>query len=95
MDRAKGRPFLKGRTLKLQEEPSGVPSRRRVFRVSREAAADLGRRGLPAKAWDWRLIDMVRARVLVGRDRGLFRVRVRVLRKRKRSVRLSCCHWWR
>lgn len=77
-DRAKGRPFLKGRTLKFEETPSCAPDDWSDFRVSRKEGRGLDRRGLPAKAWERRLMAMAAARVFESGDR-FFRVRVRVL----------------
>lgn len=81
---AKGLPFLKGRTLKIGEEGNRAFSKSLDLRVSK---AEMGEnrdsglgvvdlRGLPAKAWVLRLVDMVEwrwDRVFVVRVlRGIF-----------------------
>lgn len=85
---AKGRPFRKGKTLKLGELGWWVVSKSWVLRVSRAELGENGslglgvldRMGLPAKAWDCRFIDMVVAverwnSVVLASERGLRRRR--------------------
>lgn len=67
LDVARGLPFLKGKTLKLMEEPNRVLSRSWELRDSRAEEGENGSSdfgvfslmGLPAKAWDCKLMDMV------------------------------------
>lgn len=67
-EEAKGFPFLNGSTLKLGErEEESVLPRILALRASRAAEGEkgsweigsLGRSGLPAKAWNCKLMDMV------------------------------------
>lgn len=66
-EQAKGLPFWKGKTLRLDGNPSWVVSKIIFLRVSRAELIEFGvsgfvflvLRGFPAKAWVWRLMGMV------------------------------------
>lgn len=105
---AKGLPFLKGRTLKIGEEGKRAFSKSLDLRVSK---AEMGEnrdsglgvvdlRGLPAKAWVLRLMDMVEwrwDRVFVVRVlRGIFLQRERrgeVDEEERRKSMSPCCRF--
>jgi hypothetical protein len=86
-DDAKGLPFLKGRTLKVEGERlfCWVVSKSWVLRVSRAEIGEDGSsgfgvldlKGLPAKAWDFKfmaMVDVVLVLVMVRCERVVVKV---------------------